>query len=70
MIWELHKDGCEYLYDGHDLVACIDCPAEEDTTFCAWFLLGNRGEWKQTGTKLEAKAWVESKVKEVTANEN
>jgi hypothetical protein len=76
MIWELHKDGCEYLYDGHVCLGSVDPDIEKDNPdmpFTGWVQSTesrNYPLWKEFKTKLEAKAWVESKVKEVTAHEN
>ena len=60
MIWELHKDGCEYLYEGHTCLGSVDILDHEN-------FLGWHSNWTCClvfKTKLEAKVWVEERVKE------
>ena len=70
MIWELHKDGCEYLFEGHDCLGSVDIRVKEShhKGYLGWF--DNWTEAEEFKTKLEAKAWVESKVKKSVAHEN
>ena len=74
MIWELHKDGCEYLYDGHELLGIVDPPARGIKKFTGLVYPAKHSkampDFEDFETKLEAKAWVESKVKEIVSNGN